>query len=131
MTRTETSARAAIAALAALGWAGALHAQTPPAGDATRGKTVFARCAACHSVEGKTGIGPALNGVFGRVAGKAPGFRYSSSMAASTAPWDAASLEAFLAAPTRAFPGSSMPLNVPSAQDRADLGAYLRTLSAP
>ena len=37
------------------------------AGDATKGKAVFARCAVCHSVHpGVKKLGPSLSGVFGR-----------------------------------------------------------------
>lgn len=38
-------------------------------GDAVRGKQLFNRCTACHSIEGQNKSGPALNGVFGRKAG--------------------------------------------------------------
>lgn len=133
MTTNELGPKLIAACLAALGGIGAAQAQTvdPGAGDLARGKTTFARCAACHSVTGRNGIGPHLDGAFGRVAGKAEGFRYSPGMAASTRPWDVQGLEAFLAAPTRAVPGTTMPLNVPGAQDRADLIAYLRSLAAP
>ena len=129
---TTLGAKVLAACVMGIGWAGASQAQTvdPAAGDLARGKTVFSRCAACHSVTGKNGIGPHLDGAFGRIAGKAEGFRYSAGMAASTKAWDAQGLEAFLAAPTRAVPGTTMPLNVPNAQDRADLIAYLRSLAA-
>lgn len=117
--------------LAMLGAVGALHAQAAgSAGDAARGKTVFARCAACHSVSGKNGIGPPLDGAFGRIAGKAAGFRYSKNMAAASAPWDVQGLQAFLAAPSSVVPGTTMPLNVPAAQDRSDVIAYLRSIAA-
>src|SRR3546814_5558151 len=67
----------AVAALAfGLGIANA-HA----AGDVAEGKKSFAKCHACHQlVEGKNGVGPSLHGLFGRKAGTAPGYKYSSAM---------------------------------------------------
>lgn len=38
-------------------------------GDPVRGKQLFNRCTACHSIDGQNKSGPALNGVFGRKAG--------------------------------------------------------------
>ena len=43
------------------------------AGDATVGKQVFARCAACHSTTpGDNKLGPSLAGVLGRKSGAEP-----------------------------------------------------------
>ncbi|MFT5487854.1 MAG: cytochrome c2, partial [Alphaproteobacteria bacterium] len=40
------------------------------AGDLKAGKKVFNKCKACHQTKaGKKGIGPNLNGLFGRKAG--------------------------------------------------------------
>jgi cytochrome c len=96
--------------------------------DAAAGKTAFATCAACHAVDGRNGIGPSLQGVVGRKAGSFAGFRYSEAMKAA-APWDAASLDAFIANPKGAVPGNAMPFaGVPDAKTRADIVAYLGTL---
>lgn len=50
--------------------------------DADAGKKVFKKCASCHKVgEGaKNGVGPMLNGMFGRVAGTVEGFKYGKSI---------------------------------------------------
>ncbi|NNH30321.1 c-type cytochrome [Rhizobium sp. SEMIA 4085] len=45
-------------------------------GDASRGEKLFARCSACHSVNGQEKIGPSLAGVVGRKAGSVEGARY-------------------------------------------------------
>jgi cytochrome c len=52
---------------------------------AAKGETVFRRCSACHQVgEGaQNRVGPSLNGVIGRTAGTAEGFRYSNAMKAA------------------------------------------------
>jgi cytochrome c2 len=99
-------------------------------GSAKRGKDVFQeQCSLCHSVmagdEGNQG--PALNGVVGRRAGSVPGYSYSKSMRASSQLWTKKSLDRFLADPAQFVPGTSMPVNVADAADRADVIAFLAT----
>ena len=98
--------------------------------DAAAGATVFQNfCAVCHSVDkpAKNKIGPSLVGVVGRKSGAAPGFNYSSAMKARGQAWTAASLDAFLAAPSKAVPGTSMTFaGVKDATKRANLIAYLK-----
>ncbi len=98
-------------------------------GDAVKGKAAFGACAMCHSVEtGKNGIGPSLFGVVGRAAGTAPGFKYSAAMT-KAGTWTPQTLDAFIAAPKTAVPGTTMPYGgLKDAQKRADLIAYLGTL---
>ena len=52
------------------------------AADAVAGEKVFKRCKACHVVgpEAKNKNGPQLNGIVGRVAGVAAGFKYGSGI---------------------------------------------------
>jgi cytochrome c len=96
--------------------------------DAVAGKAAFATCSGCHSVEGRNGVGPSLQGVVGRKAGSFAGFHYSDAMKAA-ATWDARSLDAFIANPQHAVPGNTMPFpGVPDAKARADIVAYLGTL---
>jgi cytochrome c2 len=45
--------------------------------------------------------------------------------------WDDQTLDNFLAAPAKAVPGTTMMITVPSASDRADMIAYLKTIDAP
>ena len=98
-------------------------------GDAVRGKTAFAICAACHSVmANKNGVGPSLFGVVGRKAGAATGYTYSAAMKAA-AVWTPEQLDAYLTHPKATIPGNKMPFNgVSDAQKRADIIAYLATL---
>ena len=52
-------------------------------GDAAKGEKVFKKCKACHTVSGKNRVGPTLQGIFGRQAGMAEGFKYSVDMKAA------------------------------------------------
>lgn len=99
------------------------------AGDAARGKSVFARCALCHDVKpGPKKIGPSLSGLFGRTSGITAGFAYSPAMQKAKIKWDAKSLDAFLTKPTALVPGNRMAFaGLPNATDRANLIAYLAT----
>ena len=98
-------------------------------GDATRGRAVFARCAACHSVSaGQNGVGPSLHGVFGRAAGGVAGFGYSAALKASGKTWDVASLDHFIEAPSMDVAGTRMMFVLTDDQARADVIAYLSTL---
>lgn len=103
-------------------------ASAQPAGDPARGKTVYARCAACHDLNtGATRLGPSLKGVVGRTSGTMPNFNYSQAMKDKAVTWDAASLDAFLAGPARYMPGNRMAFPpLANAQDRADLIAFLQ-----
>jgi cytochrome c len=100
------------------------------AGDPARGRTVFARCAACHAVTpGTNRLGPSLAGVMGRKAGSATGFNYSAAMKGSKVVWNARSLDSFLTRPATVVPGNRMVFaGMLSAADRANLIAYLGTV---
>ncbi|MCL4767021.1 MAG: c-type cytochrome [Hyphomicrobiaceae bacterium] len=131
MPRLSRSAVAAAAAVAlALGQASA--AGGPAAGDAARGERVFQRCYACHSVDPDETAdlqGPSLFRILGRPAAAKSGFAYSDAMrkrAAGGLVWDTATLDAYVADPESVVPGTLMSSSpVPSAEDRADLIAYL------
>jgi cytochrome c len=103
-------------------------ATTANAADAAHGKTVFARCAACHDLNtGRTVLGPSLKGIVDRKAGSVPGFSYSPAMKAKGIDWTPANLDMFIASPTKYVPGTRMPFaGIPDAKDRADLIAYLK-----
>jgi cytochrome c len=100
------------------------------AGDPAQGKQAYQACAACHSVtQGTTGVGPSLFGVVGRKAGSAPGFNYSRAMKGSNLTWTEQNLDAYIADPQKAVPGTHMPYSgMPDAQLRGALIAYLETL---
>lgn len=101
------------------------------AGDASAGKGVFSRCAACHNAVkgGPNMIGPNLFGVVGRKAGTAPGFSYSNAMKSSGITWTPDKLDTYLTHPAQVVPGTRMAFaGIPDAKQRADLIAYLGTL---
>lgn len=100
-------------------------------GDAANGKKWFGVfCAACHSTKaGVNMVGPSLAGVYGRKAGAAPNFNYSDALKNSGIVWNDESLEKWLANPQTDVPGNHMPFaGLPSAQKRADIIEYLKTL---
>lgn len=99
-------------------------------GDADAGKTVFAKCALCHSPEqGKTKIGPSLFGVVGRTAGTLAGYTYSDAMKSYGKVWTPENLFNYLANPRAAVPGTKMAfVGLPDATDRKNVIAYLQTL---
>jgi len=101
------------------------------AADAEAGAKVFkTQCAVCHSpVAGKNMVGPSLFGVVGRVAGSAPGFKYSAANKGSGVTWDEANLEKYLPNPRAFIAGTTMTYaGLKNDAQRADLIAYLATL---
>ena len=97
------------------------------AGDPVKGEAIYQdRCSLCHQIEG-VGQGPALKGVVGRKAASVEGFNYTTALKSSGLTWTPANLDTFLIAPDRMVPGTTMPMTVPDAADRADLIAYLET----
>ena len=87
--------------------------------------------ACCHQGgpgDGEGGQGPNLNGVVGRKAGSFPGFPYTPALKSSGHVWTQANLDRFLTDPSKAVPGTAMPVSVPDTKTRQDLIAYLATL---
>ena len=103
-------------------------------GDAVRGKKVFNKCKACHSIKvGKHKIGPSLAGVVGRKAGTAEGFKRYKGLKGADWTWDEATLDEYLTNPklfvkSRNKRKSSMILKLKKKRERANVKAYKNTL---
>jgi cytochrome c len=89
-------------------------------------------CAACHTFDqgGRNGVGPNLWGIVGADHAHAEGFNYSQAIAGMRGtPWSYEELNKFIANPRAYAPGTRMAYaGLASAQQRADLIAWLRTL---
>jgi len=103
--------------------------------ESTRGAKLFRTCVACHTTtaDGANRAGPTLYGVFGRRAGTVEGYNYSAALRGSSIIWSAETIDRlFDEGPDRYTPGSKMPLQrMPSAEDRAELIAYLKQVTGP
>lgn len=117
-------------------------------GDAANGEKIFNRCKTCHMVgdNAKHRVGPQLNGIVGRTAGTAEGYKYSNlNLAAGEAGlvWTEENLMAYLpnasnflkdwltanGAEDKAKGRSKMVFALKKEEDRADVIAYLKTFS--
>jgi cytochrome c len=100
--------------------------------DVAKGQQVSQRCQQCHDLSkgGPDKIGPNLWGIIGRPRASRSSFSYSSAMSSSHAPWMFERLFRYLKSPQAVVPGTKMSFaGLPSAQDRIDLIAWLRTQS--
>ena len=97
--------------------------------DAALGEKVFLQCKACHQIgqNAKNGVGPVLNGLFGRKAGTIEGFSYSPANKNSGIIWDEATFRDYIKDPKAKIPGTKMVfpgLKDPKQVD--DIVAYLK-----
>lgn len=101
------------------------------AADPAKGKRVFNKCKACHSLKpGKRKIGPSLFGVFGRTSGTAKGFKFSSKMKKAAIVWDEKTIDQFVTKPRKMVKGTKMAFSgIKKAADRANLIAYLKKVT--
>lgn len=112
--------------IAGLSVLGAFAAQ---AQDAAAGKTVFNACRACHQVgpTAKNGVGPQLNGLFGRKSGSVEGYNYSAANKNSGVTWDEKTFAEYIKDPKKFMPGNKMAyVGLKDDKKIADLIAYLK-----
>ena len=98
------------------------------AADPVKGKKVFKKCVACHSLEeGKNKIGPPLNNLLGRKAGSVDGYKYSKAMKNSGVVWDEESLDKFITKPRKFIPKTKMSFRgIKKKSLRDDLISFLK-----
>ncbi|CAM5545183.1 hypothetical protein ATER59S_04399 [Aquamicrobium terrae] len=104
--------------------------------DAKAGEAVFKKCQACHSGEkgGPNKVGPDLWDIVDRPVAEHEGFSYSAGMKdfskGGEEKWTYDNLNHFLTSPKKFVKGTAMGFaGLSKDQDRADVIAYLRTLS--
>ena len=97
--------------------------------DAAAGEKVFLKCKVCHQVgEGaKNGVGPSLNGLFGRKSGTVEGYSYSEANKNSGITWEPAVFAEYIKNPRAKIPGTKMVFaGIQNEKEIADLSAYLQ-----
>ena len=101
--------------------------------DPANGESLSRACQACHTFEegGANKVGPNLWNIVGAQHAHKGDFSYSDAIASmSDQPWNYEELNAFLADPRGYAPGTKMTYGgMKKVEDRADLIAWLRTLS--
>jgi cytochrome c len=100
--------------------------------DVKKGANLAKKCVVCHSFEkgGPNKVGPNLWGIVGRPRASHPGFGYSTAMQTNHDPWTIDELNKYLTNPRADVPGTAMAfLGIPKGNERADVIAYLNTLS--
>ena len=100
--------------------------------NAEAGKVIAKKCLQCHTFEkGEPNkIGPNLWNILHSKIGHAADFAYSEALKAVGGNWDAETLNKFIHKPRDFIKGTKMSFaGIKSAKERADLIAYLKTLS--
>lgn len=99
-------------------------------GDAVAGKTVFKKCAPCHSVEKVNRVGPTLSGIIGRPVATIEDYSYSRAMQTfgeDGKVWSEAQIAEYLMSPKAMVPGTKMAFaGLKKIEDIANLIAYLK-----
>ena len=123
---TETAAAAPAAELPPIG---------PKLKDANveHGKALFQQqCFTCHTVDkgGPNKVGPNQWNLVGRKKASEAGFSYSSALQSKGGEWTYEDINHMIAKPQAFVRGTKMAfVGLPKEQDRADVIAYLRTMS--
>lgn len=102
---------------------------TANAQDAAAGEKSFNKCRACHQVgeTAKNGVGPVLNGLFGRKSGSIEGYSYSDANKNSGITWDEPTFADYIKNPKAKIPGTKMAFaGITNEQEIKDLTAFLK-----
>ena len=103
--------------------------QSANAQDAAAGERSFNKCRACHQVgeTAKNGVGPELNGLFGRHTGAVEGYSYSAANKAANITWDEATFAEYIKDPRAKIPGTKMVFaGIKNEKEIVDLTAFLK-----
>ncbi len=101
--------------------------------DISAGERSWNKCRACHQIgeTAKNGVGPELNGLFGRHSGSVEGYSYSSANKNSGITWDEATLTKYLTSPRDVVKGNKMAFaGLKKPEDVANVIAYLNSFNA-
>ncbi|MEO1252828.1 MAG: c-type cytochrome [Pseudomonadota bacterium] len=95
------------------------------------GERGSALCASCHSFDqgGANGTGPNLWNIVGRDVASVSGFNYSNALASLSGAWTYERLDKYLENSQEYVPGTSMAQRVSRDNKRAEILAYLGSLS--
>ncbi|MEN9016964.1 MAG: c-type cytochrome [Hellea sp.] len=99
-----------------------------------RGRIIYKRCRACHSldIKGKNTVGPNLWNIYGAVAGNKANFNYSKAMRNSDIIWDNETLNAYIQKPNEFMEGTRMSfIGIKKQEDRTALLIYLKAMTTP
>jgi len=96
-----------------------------------KGQATAKQCAACHTFEkgGPNRVGPNLYGIVGANKAHLSNFNYSAAMKSKGGDWSFEELNKFLANPRGYVPGTNMTFAGLRDSARADVIAYLNSLS--
>jgi cytochrome c len=140
VTPADAAARKAAEEAAGGGQTASAETEAEPAAEegpdpdlVAAGEKVWNKCRACHKVgEGASnGVGPHLNGLFGRTAGTTEGFRYSKAMETAGEDglvWTEETLAEYLANPRKMVRGTRMAFA--GLRDEEDIKAVLAYIEA-
>ncbi|MBN9450100.1 MAG: cytochrome c family protein [Bosea sp.] len=111
----------------------ALYPTLAEAQDISAGERSWNKCRACHQVgeTAKNGVGPQLNGLFGRHSGAVEGYSYSAANKNSGITWDEVVFAEYIKDPKAKIPGTKMVFaGIKNEQEIKDLTAFLKQFAA-
>lgn len=97
--------------------------------DVSAGERSFNKCRACHQIgeTARNGVGPELNGLFGRHTGSVEGYAYSAANKAANLTWDEKTFAEYIRDPKAKIPGTKMVfVGIKNDKEIADLTAFLK-----
>ncbi|MGN6098999.1 MAG: c-type cytochrome [Bosea sp. (in: a-proteobacteria)] len=106
-----------------------LAVSSAAAQDVAAGERSFNKCRACHQIgeTARNGVGPELNGLFGRHTGSVEGYAYSAANKAANLTWDEKTFAEYIRDPKAKIPGTKMVfVGIKNDKEIADLTAFLK-----